>query len=332
MRHANLNLLPTLKALLETRSVSRAAELLHLSQPSISKQLAQLRLEFADELLVREGQRWLLTPRAELLLQSLSRTLEVLDELYAPVHFDPANCQRVFRLASSDYVAQYILPEIGAALAQAAPHAALEYNLWHKEQLPLLHSLELDLVSTLTETLPAQLNSQCQGEDGLAVLMRRDHPLAHGTLSLEHYLAASHLQVSGGGDKESPIEQALAPLGHSRRWFARVPFFQAAVELLKRTDCLLTTPSHIAWQLAQDHPLMLSPLPFACARQHYQLIWHQRYQQDPAHRWFRELVFPFLSGHLQQATQAAEHYLATLSSDQGIPITNGDDSLISFLE
>ena len=43
MRHANLNLLPTLKALLETRSVSRAAEQLHLSQPSISKQLAQLR-------------------------------------------------------------------------------------------------------------------------------------------------------------------------------------------------------------------------------------------------------------------------------------------------
>jgi hypothetical protein len=120
MRHVNLNLLPTLKALLETRSVSRAAELQHLSQPSISKQLAQLRQEFADELLVREGQRWLLTPRAELLLQSLSHTLEVLDELYAPVHFEPADCQRVFRLASSDYVAQYILPEIGEALAQAA--------------------------------------------------------------------------------------------------------------------------------------------------------------------------------------------------------------------
>ena len=64
MRQANLNLLPTLKALLATCSVSRTAELLHLSQPSISKQLAQLRQEFADELLVREGQRWLLTPRA----------------------------------------------------------------------------------------------------------------------------------------------------------------------------------------------------------------------------------------------------------------------------
>jgi len=55
MRQANLNLLPTLKALLATCSVSRTAELLHLSQPSISKQLAQLRQEFADELLVREG-------------------------------------------------------------------------------------------------------------------------------------------------------------------------------------------------------------------------------------------------------------------------------------
>ena len=55
MLRANLNLLPTLKVLLETRNISRAAELLHLSQPSISKQLGQLRSEFDDELLVREG-------------------------------------------------------------------------------------------------------------------------------------------------------------------------------------------------------------------------------------------------------------------------------------
>jgi DNA-binding transcriptional LysR family regulator len=52
---ANLNLLPTLKVLLETRNISRAAELLNLSQPSISKQLGQLRSEFGDELLVRKG-------------------------------------------------------------------------------------------------------------------------------------------------------------------------------------------------------------------------------------------------------------------------------------
>lgn len=300
MLRANLNLLPTLKVLLETRNISRAAELLHLSQPSISKQLAQLRSEFDDELLVREGQRWLLTPRAELLAAQLADSLGALERLYEAPGFDPSRCERVFRLASSDYVAQHILPDICAALAKEAPLAALEYSLWDKRQLPQLWQSELDLVSTITEQVPEQIRGLHQGEDRLAVLMGCHHPLAGKTLSLDDYLAWPHLQVSGGGDKDSPVEQVLAPQGLSRRWFARVPFFQAAVEVLLRTDCLMTTPAHIAWQLSCGHELTFVDLPFATRDQQYHLLWHQRHHQDPAHRCFRELAYPFLRDHLQR--------------------------------
>ncbi|MFM5531769.1 LysR family transcriptional regulator [Aeromonas veronii] len=300
MLRANLNLLPTLKVLLETRNISRAAELLHLSQPSISKQLAQLRSEFDDELLVREGQRWLLTPRAELLAAQLADSLGALERLYEAPGFDPSRCERVFRLASSDYVAQHILPDICAALAKEAPLAGLEYSLWDKRQLPQLWQSELDLVSTITEQVPEQIRGLHQGEDRLAVLMGRHHPLAGKALSLDDYLAWPHLQVSGGGDKDSPVEQVLAPQGLSRRWFARVPFFQAAVEVLLRTDCLMTTPAHIAWQLSCGHEFTFVDLPFATRDQQYHLLWHQRHHQDPAHRWFRELAYPFLRDHLQR--------------------------------
>ncbi|WP_429026235.1 LysR family transcriptional regulator [Aeromonas veronii] len=300
MLRANLNLLPTLKVLLETRNISRAAELLYLSQPSISKQLAQLRSEFDDELLVREGQRWLLTPRAELLAVQLADSLGALERLYEAPGFDPSRCERVFRLASSDYVAQHILPDICAALAKEAPLAALEYSLWDKRQLPQLWQSELDLVSTITEQVPEQIRGLHQGEDRLAVLMGCHHPLAGKTLNLDDYLAWPHLQVSGGGDKDSPVEQVLAPQGLSRRWFARVPFFQAAVEVLLRTDCLMTTPAHIAWQLSCGHELTFVDLPFATRDQQYHLLWHQRHHQDPAHRWFRELAYPFLRDHLQR--------------------------------
>ncbi|MCF5881305.1 LysR family transcriptional regulator [Aeromonas veronii] len=311
MLRANLNLLPTLKVLLETRNISRAAELLHLSQPSISKQLAQLRSEFDDELLVREGQRWLLTPRAELLAAQLADSLGALERLYEAPGFDPSRCERVFRLASSDYVAQHILPDICAALAKEAPLAALEYSLWDKRQLPQLWQSELDLVSTITEQVPEQIRGLHQGEDRLAVLMGCHHPLAGKTLSLDEYLAWPHLQVSGGGDKDSPVEQVLAPQGLSRRWFARVPFFQAAVEVLLRTDCLMTTPAHIAWQLSCGHELTFVDLPFATRDQQYHLLWHQRHHQDPAHRWFRELAYPFLRDHLQR-TVGESHKLLDL--------------------
>lgn len=309
----NLNLLPTLKVLLETRNVSRAAELLHLSQPSISKQLAQLRREFGDELLVREGQRWLLTARAEQLASQLGGSLSALERLYAPPAFAPAECGRVFRFASSDYVAQHILPDICKALAEQAPLAAIDYQLWDKHQLPRLWELELDLVSTITDEVPALIHGRQQGSDHLVVLMGAHHPLAGQPLTLEGYLAWPHLQVSGGGDKDSPVEQVLAPLGRQRRWFAHVPFFQAALEILLRTDCLLTTPAHIAWLLAERHALRFAALPFATREQHYHLLWHQRHHQDPAHRWLRDLAWPILSGHLQQGVAASRQRL-------GIPL------------
>ena len=189
MHKANLNLLPTLKVLLETRNISRAAELLHLSQPSISKQLGQLRSEFGDELLVREGQRWLLTPRAESLAAALADSLGALERLYAAPEFAPERCERVFRLASSDYVAQHILPDICAALARAAPLAALEYSLWDKRQLPQLWQSELDLVSTITDLVPDQIRGLHQGEDRLVMLMGRHHPLSGTAPSLDDYLA-----------------------------------------------------------------------------------------------------------------------------------------------
>ncbi|UNU30775.1 LysR family transcriptional regulator [Aeromonas hydrophila] len=309
MNKANLNLLPTLKVLLETRNISRAAELLHLSQPSISKQLGQLRSEFGDELLVREGQRWLLTPRAEALAAQLADSLGALERLYEAPGFDPSRCERVFRLASSDYVAQHILPDICAALAREAPLAALEYSLWDKRLLPQLWQSELDMVSTITELVPDQIRGLHQGEDRLVVLMGGHHPLAGRSLSLDDYLAWPHLQVSGGGDKDSPVEQVLAPQGLSRRWFARVPFFQAAVEVLLRTDCLLTTPAHIAWQLSCEHALHFCDLPFASRTQQYHLLWHQRHHQDPAHKWFRELAYPFLREHLQRTVAASRKVL-----------------------
>ncbi len=215
----------------------------------------------------------------------------------------------MFRLASSDYVAQHILPDICAALAREAPLAALEYSLWDKRLLPQLWQSELDMVSTITELVPDQIRGLHQGEDRLVVLMGGHHPLAGRSLSLDDYLAWPHLQVSGGGDKDSPVEQVLAPQGLSRRWFARVPFFQAAVEVLLRTDCLLTTPAHIAWQLSCEHALHFCDLPFVSRTQQYHLLWHQRHHQDPAHKWFRELAYPFLREHLQRTVAASRKVL-----------------------
>ncbi|MDN8907652.1 LysR family transcriptional regulator, partial [Staphylococcus aureus] len=60
----DLNLLVALDALLTERSVTRAAERLHLSQPALSASLARLRNHFNDPILARRGNAYELTPLA----------------------------------------------------------------------------------------------------------------------------------------------------------------------------------------------------------------------------------------------------------------------------
>ncbi|USD39276.1 LysR family transcriptional regulator [Ferrimonas sp. SCSIO 43195] len=302
MRH-NLNQLRVLSALLQQPNLTRVAERLHMTQSAVSKTLHQLRQDFDDPLLVREGQRYLLTPKAQSLQLTLPQQLQQLDALYLPQSFDPSLCQRTLVFSSSDYVAQHIFPAIAAEVARQAPLVTLEYRLWDKGQLSQLASLPVDLVSTIVESVPDNVARRDQGEDGLAVLMSADHPLAEQTLTLERYLQFEHLRVSGGGDKDSPVDTALQALGHRRRCFAQVPFFQSALGLLMSTPTLLTTPLHIAAQMSEQAPMVVKRLPFDCARQHYRLLWHRRFNEDPAHRWFRELAFPFLCDHLNHYVQ-----------------------------
>ncbi len=63
LRNIDLNLLVPLKALLHERNVTRAAERIHLSQSAMSRTLDRLRSELGDELLVRVGRNYELTPR-----------------------------------------------------------------------------------------------------------------------------------------------------------------------------------------------------------------------------------------------------------------------------
>ena len=101
-RH-DLNTLVALHALLETRSVSRAAERLNLSQPAVSRTLARLREAFDDPLFVRAQRGLRPTARAEALRQPLARLLQELGALLAPPEFSPADSQRRFQLATTDY-------------------------------------------------------------------------------------------------------------------------------------------------------------------------------------------------------------------------------------
>ncbi|HET9081720.1 MAG TPA: LysR family transcriptional regulator [Trebonia sp.] len=121
----NLNLLVPLLALVEERSVTKAAARVGLTQPAMSHALVRIRRLLGDEVLIRQGSRMVLTPRgAELvgpLRQALHQTARVVDF----PGFDPALDRRVITVAMTTSTAFVIGASIARLLAVRAPAATL---------------------------------------------------------------------------------------------------------------------------------------------------------------------------------------------------------------
>lgn len=295
MEQLNLNLLKSLYALLSCANVSRAAEQLHLTQSAMSRNLALLRDQLGDPLLIREGTHYLLTNRAKALLPRLQKILGDINQLLSEQEFSPADCTRSFVIASSDYVAQYIFPEIVEKVRQAAPNIQLQYRMMEPEFLQNLGTLPLDLVTTLISEPPDNLHGKHIGQDYPVCVMAASHPLAKTNLTFSHLIQYPHLKVTGGGDKDSFLDRYLFEKGEKRQIAVTTPFFSSAFSVLPGSEMMLTIPRHIAVQAQQHFPLIYKPLPMDVPTEQYYLLWHDIHHNDPVHRWLREVVYTVLT-------------------------------------
>ncbi|KMJ43631.1 LysR family transcriptional regulator [Xenorhabdus khoisanae] len=299
----NYKLLPALVSILQTRNLTESAKQLGVTQSAISKTLNQLREDFYDKIIVREANKFILTKKGEKLKEQLPALLQQLDNLYAPELMEPSLCQRQFTLASSDYVAQAILPSIAYNIEKEAPNVSIEYKLWHKDNLNTFAEQHVDLVATIADFIPDNLYGKMMAEDQLAVVFRNTHSKSTNDITINDYINAKHILISGGGDKSSPVDQVLTMMNLNRHIFATVPFFQAAIELLLKTNTMLTIPLHIAADFAQHYDLQIKRLPINIKAQKYYLLWHAKHHQDPEHRWFREICFPLIKTHLEKTIE-----------------------------
>lgn len=291
LSHINLNLLRSLQVLLDECHVSRAAERLNITQSAVSRQLSQLRELCGDPLLVRDGNTLIPTPRALAIQSKLNDLLGEFESLLSDDVFEPKTWKQEFVISSSDYVAQYIMPDVVSVMVEQAPNLNIAYRLWQPDYLQQLNATGIDLASTMSPEKPENVSSIKIGEDQSVCLMRQGHPLLSQTdISCDHLVAYPHLKVTGGGDKDSSVDVALNTLGYQRRVALKIPFFSAAINALMSSDYLLIVPEHIAVNLSNDHPLAYCALPFDTQLHQYWLMWHPKYDQDKAHQWMREQV------------------------------------------
>ncbi len=285
----DLNLLRLFDAVYRTRSVSRAAEALALSQPAASQGLTRLRLQLRDALFVRAPGGVRPTPRAErlaLAVQSAIATLEA--ALNESELFDPRSSRMTLRLHLSDIGEARFLPELLAALHQRAAQVRVQsFPLPHDE---IAGALDAGLVDFAIGFLPTVQGTQ-QLEllrDRYAVLLRAGHPLlpASRTLSaaalkkLEFVAVRSHAETL----------RILQQLGLQERQRLTSSHFLALPAIVKTTDLAVVMPRAIAQGFAAAGGFAVAEPRLPHSDFTVSLHWSRRHEADPAHRWMRQLL------------------------------------------
>jgi DNA-binding transcriptional LysR family regulator len=289
LRNIDLNLLVPLKALLHERNVTRAAERVHLSQPAMSRALDRLRSELGDELLVRVGRTYELTPRGSALLDELAQVMPRLARLWAGETFSPAQSEGHIRLAMNDYASTVVLAPLAEICGRLAPGITLEAVPWHERT----HE-ESGLVTTHLILSPLPVPSTFRVEplfdDVFHCVFGRKLNHCKASLTTKDYLSFRHISVEMQPNLQSLIDRPLAEVGFRRRLAVHLPYLSAAVRMLETTDLALTIPARIAGPVATLYGLASLQAPKEIPLIQYSMVWHPRFESDPLHMWLRETV------------------------------------------
>jgi DNA-binding transcriptional LysR family regulator len=292
----DLNLLLVLHAVLEERSVTKAAKRLHVTPPAISNSLARLRDVLKDPLLVRTGRGLSPTPRALELGPLLREALAALEQVVEQgTSFEPASARRLFLLACTDADQLSLVPALVRALSARMPHATLQViSVDHLEALGGLERAEVDAAIAPAHPLPPGLHATVLYEDDAVLVVRRDHPTARRRLTRERFNALRHIDIrvalGEGGIGNRMAEAFFKQHGLVRDIAVAVPSFSAALMLAASTDLAAGVPRRLARTHASLLPLQLLDLPVPSFQFPMQLQWHERTHRDPGSRYFRERV------------------------------------------
>ncbi len=288
----DLNLLPIFVALMEERSVTRAAERLGMTQPALSNALSRLRIMLRDQLFIRERYGIQPTSIALELAPGIAEALARLDDaVLGQQAFDPASAERLLTIAPNSYVEFVLVPAIVARLRQVAPGIRLRLT-------PYSNDLAETGVTSGTTALvlgrivdpPDNLVVQHLMEEGLACVVRAGHPEIDDSISCDQFERLKHVNVVPPGRMRAGLFQALAQQQLKREVAISVTNFFAVAEMVAVTDYCATLPRLICRRLAHDLRLKVLPSPVDLGTFPVEMAWHVRYRHDPAHRWLRSVI------------------------------------------
>ena len=288
----DLNLLLVFDAMMQERQTSKAGQRIGMSQPAVSKALSRLRYHLKDDLFIRSPKGMSPTPLALQMYGEVRTALQKLDAVLNPSDFDPATSEWVFRVVVNEYIASTFWPRLTAIIRARAPNVDLRLLPSVGRGFDQLDQYQADFIISPLPDVPDRFETVALHEDEFLLIMRADHPLAAGEMTLKRYSEALHLMVSIRGDDRSFVDDILSNHGLSRRVMLTINTFSTGPRIVAETDLIMMVPARLANEVIGRGTLVTRPLPPEINDQPsgIKLAWHKGLATHSAHDWFRDLM------------------------------------------
>ncbi|HEX4411366.1 MAG TPA: LysR family transcriptional regulator [Xanthobacteraceae bacterium] len=277
-------------ALAELNKLSAAAARVGLSQSAASHALARLRARTGDPLFVRGTSGFYPTPYGERLSTAARRALDILlDGIAANPPFDPTSTTRKFNVYLSDVGQMVFLPKLLALIVDEAPRAALRVCPIPLEQpgAPLA-SGEVDLAVGFFRNLTAGFRQSMLFRERYVCVVRADHPNFRSGMSADAFACSQRAIADASGMGHAVVEEELVRQGFAAVPSLTVPQFMVLPLVIASSDLLVIMPSRLAKAFAQLVSIKILKPPVTLPPYDIKIYWHERFDRDPAGRWFRK--------------------------------------------
>lgn len=291
-RGVDLNLLVAFSALMETRSVTRAAEKLSIGQSAMSHNLSRLRTLLDDPLFHRQGNEMQPSARAFELEPVINQLLETIAlEVLTPVNFDPKHYSGPVRIGLTDYAELVFAPALFDVFRAEAPLCQLSCR--PVDRINYREALKDDHVDVVLGAVDAEdplfLMEDLYTERHVCLFDPQSTGL-NAPLSLDDYTHTPHALVTVDGQLSSPVDTTLQALGCDRQVVMGSQRFLTVRHLLSGRNLICTVAELMAKLDIFKDTLAISPAPIEVSNFVIRQIWHKKNASSAKNQWIRQTI------------------------------------------
>lgn len=292
IRNVDFNLLKVFDTIMREKHISRAAEHLCVSQPTVSNALNRLRVLYEDELFIRSAKGVNPTSRAAEIAPAIRDAIQRIEStLDTGAEFRPEASHRKFTVALTDYGELYFLPHLIERLSKLAPDVEVICLPTPGAILNLeMKSGAVDLVWDWKKIDDTDFVSDKIFDDKSFCIARKGHPDIGDSLSLEQFLQLEHVILRPTRTHTPMIERYLEKMGLERKVVSEVSHVLVIPGIVASTNLLAAMPERLARQFAKQLDLKFFPNPVFDKPVSVYQMWHKHFEKDEGHRWFRNLL------------------------------------------